>query len=40
MSKEQQDRILADFDALDEPRQEQLADEAARLLAQQHTESA
>lgn len=40
MSKEQQERILADFAALDESRQQQLADEAARLRQQQDTESA
>jgi len=40
MTKEAQARILADFDALDEDRQEQLVAEAARLLEQQNTESA
>jgi len=35
MSKEQQERILADFAALDDERQDRLADEAARLLEQQ-----
>lgn len=40
MSKEQQDRILKDFEALDEDRQQELADDAARLLEQQESESA
>lgn len=40
MSKEQQERILKDFDALDEDRQAQLAQEAARLRDQQAAESA
>lgn len=35
MSKEQQERILRDFAALDEDRQQRLADEAARLLEEQ-----
>jgi hypothetical protein len=40
MSKEQQDRILADFAALDDARQTQLVAEAKRLAEQQQTESA
>lgn len=40
MSKEQQDRILKDFAALDEDRQTRLADEAARLVRDQQAEPA
>jgi hypothetical protein len=40
MSKEQQERILKDFDALDEDRQQQLAEEAARLVRDQQAEPA
>lgn len=35
MSKEQQERILRDFAALDESRQQDLANEAARLAKEQ-----
>lgn len=40
MSKEQQARILKDFEALDEDRQHQLAHEAARLVRDQQADTA